>query len=373
MSFHVPSFAHRVFRYRSTRITSEGLQFLIFALAIGIAAINTGNNLFYLLLAMMLSLILVSGIAAEYCLQRLELRRYLPDLLFINTSVTAVLVVKNRKSRWTSFSLTLCDVSDSQSVSPHMELHSLLPGASRLLSYQLTPTRRGRLLLNGTRISTEFPFGLFTKRAFYPMEDMAVVCPELQPINERLFRGLSAAGYEQTVHRRGHGSDLYNLRLYHAGDDSRSIHWPTTARTSQLTIRETEAEEQRRAIIHVPTGVPVSHDAAFERAVSLAASLVQHLTHHGYSTQLCVGSERSSFGQGEAHRLELLHMLALCQRSSPTAESMGQDEWPDRHSKVEGGGTVVVVQAWSDSKDGEAEFPRVLIDGELIPGAAHAA
>ena len=100
MPFQVPPFAHRVFRYRSTRITSEGLQFLIFALAIGIAAINTGNNLFYLLLAMMLSLILVSGIAAEYCLRRLELRRHLPDLLFINTSVTAALVVKNRKSRW---------------------------------------------------------------------------------------------------------------------------------------------------------------------------------------------------------------------------------------------------------------------------------
>lgn len=373
MPFQLPSFIHRMFRYRSTRITSEGLQFLIFALAIGIAAINTGNNLFYLLLAMMLSLILVSGIAAEYCLRRLELRRHVPDLLFINTQVTTALVVKNRKSRLTSFSLTLCDISDDQSVSPDLEIHALPPGTSRLLSYSLTPTRRGRLHLSGVRISTEFPFGLFTKRMFYPMEDMVVVCPELQPIQERLLRGLRTSGYEQSVHRRGHGSDLYNLRLYQAGDDSRSIHWPTTARTSQLTIRETEAEEQRRAIIHVPTSVPSSHDALFEQAVSLAASLVQHLSHHGYSIQLCIGSERSSFGQGETHRLELLRMLALCQRTAPTAESMGRDKWPDGQPEDDEGGTVVLVQAWFNSGDGAAELPRVWIDGELIPGAAHAA
>jgi uncharacterized protein (DUF58 family) len=373
MPFQLPSFAHRIFRYRSTRITSEGLQFLIFTMAIGIAAINTGNNLFYLLLAMMLSLILISGIAAEYCLRRLEVRRHLPDLLFINTPITAVLVVKNRKSRVPSFSLTLGDLSDDQPVSPSLELHSLPPGASRLLSYQLTPTARGRLFLNGIRISTEFPFGLFTKRMFYSMEDIVAVCPELHPINERLFRGLCAAGYEQSVHRRGHGSELYNLRLYQAGDDSRSIHWPTTARTSQLTIRETEAEEQRRAIIHVPTSVPASHDTLFERAVSLAASLVQHLTHHGYSIQLRVGPDRSVFGQGETHRLELLRMLALCRRNAPTEESMRQDELADGHSEIDGGGTVVVVQAWADAAEGEIDLPRILIDGRLIPGAAHAA
>lgn len=372
MPFQLPSFAHRVFRYRSTRITSEGLQFLIFALAIGIAAINTGNNLFYLLLAMMLSLILVSGVAAEYCLRRLEFRRHVPDLLFLNTSVTTVLAVKNRKSRLTSFSLTLCDVGEGQAVFPQVEIHALPPGASRLLSYQLTPTRRGKLHLSGVRISTEFPFGLFTKRALYPMEDVVVVCPELRPMSERLLQGLFVAGYEQAVHRRGHGSELYNLRLYQAGDDSRSIHWLTTARTSQLTIRETETEEQRRAIIHLTTSVPASHDALFERAVSLAASLVQHLMQHGYSIQLRVGSERSSFGQGAAHRLELFRMLALCQRSTPTAKSMEQDEWSDGPSDLDGGGTVVVVQAWCDSESGETEFPRVFIDGEVIPGAAYA-
>ena len=77
-------------------MTAEGVQFLLFTLAIGIAAINTGNNLFYLLLAMMLSLVLISGIAAESCLRRLEFHRHLPDHLVVNEPATATLVVKNR-------------------------------------------------------------------------------------------------------------------------------------------------------------------------------------------------------------------------------------------------------------------------------------
>ena len=372
MPFRSAPLVRRLFRHRSTRVTSEGLQFLIFTLAIGIAAINTGNNLFYLLLAMMLSLILVSGILAEYCLRRLELHRHLPDLLFVNASITATLAVKNRKARLASFSLTICDVIDDRDVSPGLEVRYLAPGGSRLLSYPLTPTRRGKLQLDGVRVSTEFPFGLFTKKAFYPIEETIMVCPEIQPLDESLLRGLFAAGHEQSVHRRGHGSNLYNLRLYHAGDDSRSIHWPTTARTSQLIIRETEAEEQRRAVIHVPTTAPASHDAVFEQAVSLAASLIQHLTHQGYCLQLLVGSERSSFGQGEAHSLELLRMLALCERCTPTAEFLSSQE--PAGPPIEDGavGALILVQSWRGPGDAETEHPLVMVDGEMVLGGVHA-
>src|SRR5574339_384500 len=104
MLSRIRAIVRRFTNHRSTCLTSEGLQFLFFTIAVGIAAINTGNNLFYLLLSMMLSIILVSGIVAEYCLRRLEFHRHLPDLLFANELATATLVVKNRKSRFPSFS-----------------------------------------------------------------------------------------------------------------------------------------------------------------------------------------------------------------------------------------------------------------------------
>ncbi|MDK2744395.1 MAG: DUF58 domain-containing protein [Nitrospira sp. BO4] len=370
MPLQSPSFVRRMFRHRSTRVTSVGIQFLIFTLAIGAAAINTGNNLFYLLLAMMLSLILVSGIVAEYCLRRLEFHRHLPDLLFVNEPVTATLVVKNRKSRLPSFSLKVFDVSDGRDLDRGVDVPQLPPGGSRLLSYPLIATRRGRLQLEGVRIATEFPFGLFMKKAFYQVEGTAVACPEIKPLEDHLLRGLHATGQEQSVYRRGHGNDLYNLRLYQAGDDSRSIHWPTTARTSQLTVRETEAEDQRRAVVHLPTIAPISHDALFERAVSLTASIVHYLAHRGYLFRLLLGTSRSSFGQGEAHYFELLRMLALCERSSPTTQVV-LSEGPSADCPEVEGGALIVVRSWRGPEDVKAEDLTLLINGEMLGGVSH--
>lgn len=371
MPHRSPSVLRRLIRHRRTSVTSEGVQFLLLTLAIGVAAINTGNNLFYLLFAMMLSLILTSGVGAESCLRRLEFHRHLPDHLFVNEPAAVTLVVKNRKSWLSSFSLTLLDVTDAHESHRGLEIRQLLPGANRLLSYPLVATRRGLLHLDGVCVKTEFPFGLFKKQTFYPLEEAVIICPEITPLDESLLRGLFTVGPERSVHRRGHGNDLYNLRLYQAGDDSRKIHWPTTARTSQLTVRETEAEDQRRAVLYLPTVAPVSHDALFEQAVSLSASIIQHLAQHGYVLQLVVGSARSSFGQGDLHLLELLRMLALCERRSPLAEAVAPDDLPDDSLEIEGG-TMIVVQSWRGPGDIDADHPTILMNGVVISGASYA-
>lgn len=370
MPLHMPVVMRRSFRYRSTRVTSEGLQFLVFTLAIGIAAINTGNNLFYLPLAMMLSLILISGIVAEYCLRRLEFHRHLPDLIVVNQPATATLVVKNRKSSLPSFSLAIFDVSDGRDLDRGITVHQLPSGANRLVSYPFCARQRGRLHFEGVRVATEFPFGLFMKKAFYQVEGTVLVCPEITPLSENLIRGLMSAGQEQSLHRRGHGNDLYNLRLYHAGDDSRSIHWPTTARTSQLTVRETEAEEQRRVTICLSTVAPASHDALFEQAVSLAASLVQHVADEGYLVRLIVGSTCSSFGQGDAHLYDILRLLALCERSAPIGTG-GASENLDADCFEAEGGTEIVVRAWCGPKDVQSQRLTLLINGQSVIGGGH--
>ena len=95
---------------RSTRLTPEGTRFLLFALAVGIAAINTGNNLFYLLQAMMLSLVILSGLLSELCLRGLLFRRHVPDYIFANEPVQVSVTISNQKSYLPSFSLRLFDM-----------------------------------------------------------------------------------------------------------------------------------------------------------------------------------------------------------------------------------------------------------------------
>src|SRR5574339_681042 len=99
---------------RSLRLTSEGTRFLLFTIGIGVAAVNTGNNLFYLLLAMMLSFVVISGLLSEQCLRRLDFHRYVPDLVMANEPTTVTLSVTNRNTRLPSFSVRLFDVAGGQ-------------------------------------------------------------------------------------------------------------------------------------------------------------------------------------------------------------------------------------------------------------------
>ena len=367
--------AHRLFRHllrhRSTRVTTEGARFLFFTLAVAVAAINTGNNLFYLLLAMMLSIILMSGIMAECCLRRLEFHRHLPDLVYAGEPVTATVVVANRKSRLPSFSLHLWDVTGEQDIDRGLTLWQLMPGASQILSYPLIATRRGRLCFDGVRVGTSFPFGLFHKKAYYPLDGSVVVAPVIRPVESALLQGLTLFGQDFSLPRKGHGSDLYNLRQYQAGDDSRTIHWLSTARTSKLMVRETEAEDQRRVTLLLSLLAPLSHERLFEEAVSLTASMTQDLGARGYQVRLVVGGVSSPFGQGEAHLLSLMETLALCERRSPDGPK-SQSPADDVSYDPEGGATILLAPWGEPRKLFRGVRPDGIVTESMLQGRLHA-
>ena len=332
-------------RRRSIRLTSEGTRFLLFTFGIGLAAINTGNNLFYLLLAMMLSFIVISGLLSEHCLRRLEFHRHVPDLIMANEPTTLTLSVANRNRYLPSFSLRLSDVVEGQDVDRGLPIHFLPPQSSMLLTYPLLATKRGWIRFEGIRAQTLFPFGLFLKKGLYSTEAHLLVSPPIKPLTLRFVDELVNEGQGESLPRRGDGTQLYNLRLYQPGDDSRAIHWMTTARTSQLTVRETESEDQRRITVVLSIVAPEDRESLFERSVTFVASLLWQLTERAYPVRLIVGVEDSGLGLGSTHLLAMLRLLALCERQPPETGHHGvpspliQDG--DRHY------TLAVVP-WSD-------------------------
>jgi uncharacterized protein (DUF58 family) len=333
---------------RSIRLTSEGTRFLLFTVGIGIAAVNTGNNLFYLLLAMMLSLVVISGFLSEQCLRRLHFHRHVPDLIMANQPTTATLSVTNRNRWLPSVSLHLFDVAAGQNLDRGLFVDHLPAQRSVLLSYPILATKRGRLHLEGIKAQTLFPFGLFLKRALYQVPADIPVSPPIRPLSLRFVDELVNEGQGLSLPRRGHGTQLYNLRLYCPGDDSRSIHWMTTARTSKLIVRETEAEDQRRVTIALSTLAPEDDDALFEQSVTLVASLLWQLSQRSYPLRLIVDTKDSGLGSGSDHLLTMLRLLALCERRSPKSGHLRcADPLPGLSQDAEHGYTVVVLP-WSD-------------------------
>ena len=338
------------YRYRSLRLTPEGGRFLLLTLAVGMAAMNTGNNLLYLLLAMMLSLIVMSGILSEQCLRRLVMRRVIPDTIFANSPATVTLSIANRQPKLPSFSLRVLDIVEGKAVDRGIHILHLPAGASVSQSYPVLFTRRGRHRIDGVRVQTRFPFGLFIKSASFFISSDLVVYPELRPLSERLVHDLAVLGYDQALPKRGPGSGLYNLREYQHGDDSRIIHWKTTARQSRLIVRETETEDLRQVTLALPTAVP--EDCApecFEQAVSLTASLAAHFQQQGFAVRLLVGAQEAPHGVGEPHLYRMLHALALCEPvPAGQAGAAALDGLRTLGGRTARGELTIVVMPWPD-------------------------
>src|SRR5437016_14525402 len=78
--------------------TRDGWWCLGAALGLGFAAINTGNNLFYLLVSMLLGLIIVSGVLSEQSIRRVRVEPALPAELFAGQAALVAARVVHRKA-----------------------------------------------------------------------------------------------------------------------------------------------------------------------------------------------------------------------------------------------------------------------------------
>jgi len=151
---------------RSLKITREGKLYIAVLFIIGLAAINTGNNLLYLVVATLLSLIVISGILSESTLRGLKVRRVLPRRVYKGVPVPMLTEVSNLKGILPSYSFKLTEGPVPGMDATHSYMLKLKPGETGELTPGYTFKRRGRFTLRGAIVTTSFPFGLFLKGKF---------------------------------------------------------------------------------------------------------------------------------------------------------------------------------------------------------------
>ena len=288
---------------RTIRPTRDGWWCLGAAVGLGFAAVNTGNNLLYLLASLLLALIVVSGILSEQSIRLLHLRAALPEEIYAARPVRLGARVLNRKRWLPSYSVAL------EASHHRLYIARLGAGDERLLTWEATFAARGRQRLPGMRLLTLFPFGLFLKAGRVEVDDEVVVFPAVRPLDAARRRRLAAGG-ARALHRRGRGHDLYSLREYREGDDYRLIHWRSSAKAGALIVRELQAETASNTRI-VLVGDGTRDAARLEAAMSEAASLAVHLIDAGAAVELAGPGVYVPPGHGRGHRRRLLTALAL--------------------------------------------------------------
>jgi uncharacterized protein (DUF58 family) len=289
--------------------TRDGWWYLFVALGLGVAAVNTGNNLVYLLCSLLLALIVVSGILSEQSMRGLRLTPVLPEVTHAERPALVGAIVTNRKRRLASHSITL----EAPGAGGVQLLHIpyLDPGGERLVTWPLVFPARGRHRVPGLRMTTRFPFGLFVKSEAVDLDAEVIVYPALRPVmpDRRHERGSPGP---TSLRRRGRGDDLYNLRDYRAGDDPRLIHWRSSAKAQTLTVRELEDDTAHDVRLRL-VGDGRGDGPRLERGISEAASLALYFLRRGAGVELRGPGLSVALGRGHAQEGRILTALALYQ------------------------------------------------------------
>ncbi len=300
---------------RTIRPTREGWWFIGATLAVGLAATNTGNNLLYLILAMMLSVMVVSGVLSEQTMRHLSLRREVPRRIFTGSPAGFGLRLFNTKRRLCSYALHLSEEDPAGGRAATRFFLRILPQGREACRYSLTLPRRGPQRLPGIRLLTRVPFGLFAKISRPLLCDPVLVYPALRILSRGEIPMALLPGWREQD-RRGRGAGLYNLRPYRPGDDSRLVHWKTSAKAGDLMLKELEDEDRPRVrlVLEDPAaGTPAS---LVEANLSYAASLAALAVRQGTAVQIVTADGFTGFGQSETHLDQILERLALYEMPS---------------------------------------------------------
>jgi len=266
---------------RKLKFTREGKFFVGITLGVGFAAINTGNNLLYLLLGMLLALIIVSGLMSELSLRDLTVVRRLPMRAQVGRPHLVEIEVFNHKGRVPSYAIEVEDLRAGQPADKRCFFLKISPKSAQVAAYRRTPAKRGRDRHVGFRIATRFPFGLFEKSREVPAEGELIIYPAVDPVQlPALAPGRHLGG--EASYGRGHGDDYLGLKLLRDGEDPRDVHWRKSATVGQLVTRE-RAREARPDIV-LPLDVVRRDDAkddwfsTFERRIrDVASRAVAHI------------------------------------------------------------------------------------------------
>jgi len=301
-------------------VTRAGMIYILISVVIGIAAINTGNNLLYVIVAALLSAILVSGVASALVLRSLSLDVHLPEHVFAARPMLARLLLRNDSSWLPSFSVRVVPAKRKKKDSWRWEAYTygwprnrapqnqwfhlpdrrlrrvheepekpilresvyfpfLAPEQELRADLELSFPTRGRYCEKNFGLATRFPFSFLMKTRRINLAREVIVYPAVDPADQFLeVLPMVTGEFEAFV--SGRGNDLYLIREYMPDDSARHVDWKATARTGALKVREFSREDERKLRIVFDNPAPgVLLPAAYEKAVRLAASLGWHFHH----------------------------------------------------------------------------------------------
>jgi uncharacterized protein (DUF58 family) len=289
------------------RPTARGAGFFVVAIALFIAAPALGQRSLVFAACLALALPFLALLLVAVRRPKLSVvRRFTPETASVGTDCDVVLSVQNWAATPTPAAAWYDDAarplrpSEMGALPSLPSFRSLETDAPRVrnLHYVLETPRRGLHSVGPFVIRISDPFGLAVRDIRLGEPNALIVTPGTAVLSRGTFRLPSGDGQSlQTRRPAGAGEQDVIARKYQTGDSMRRVHWPATARHSELMVRQDDQHNDHEAVVVLDSrrasftamnerraNVAVSEQ--FEWAVSMAVSIGLHLFDEGYRTRL---------------------------------------------------------------------------------------
>ncbi len=268
--------------------TVSGVLLVVLALGMGLAAYNTGNNILFIALALLLACLILSGVLAWMNFGGLRWRLRVASGWRAGVGQVVALELANAKKWLPSYGLWFEWCAQPQAVrdQPAEAIKGVInlsgrlePKGEKLLEWSVKPTRRGRWHVRMDGVGSFFPFGFFKKsRLTQNTCRTVIVWPAVIEYQRHALAIWARQALGRPQARSGMGMELHALRPYRGGDSHRMIHWKATARAGRIMVREAAAEAEEGCRLRLETSALLwTKPEEFDLACELAATLAEDL------------------------------------------------------------------------------------------------
>lgn len=281
----------------------------------GISAVNTGNNLIYLIVSSLLAFMSISGFFGKRNLSKIDIDIECPHEIYANKEFPVKIKLKNSRNFLPVFLMDVKVKIDRQSL-VEKEIIPLQQAFFPFGDLQKESTKyinisfkkRGKYEIKDIYLCSVFPFNFFIrcKKLTKPFEFIVFPEPkkcESLSISERERQSKG----EKLIDKTGFDSDMLSIREYIHGDPFKYINWKATAKTGELKTKELSSLAFQPVVINFEKS-PIKN---IEERLSCITYTVLQLLKKNIPVGLKIKDKFYKPNVSNSHKITILKELAL--------------------------------------------------------------
>ena len=174
------------------------------------------------------------------------------------------------------------------------------------------PTQRGCYPKKQVRLSTGFPFGIWTNSRKLAVAKPLIVWPKLFKLTDvPSHTGNRSNGIGSASDIVGDEGDWMGVRPYRPGDSLRQVHWAQTARRDSLVVFERQSRSRQMVSIRFdPNAAKSTSEVQREWMIRILASLTNHFLQHSWQVQAQLDEGWTVLSPGASSKQQWMDRLA---------------------------------------------------------------